>query len=74
MLMKLLWSVARPLVTAIMAKIPTPPEPVDVVLPWPAWISFYPFATVLLAVLVAGSAFLALRFIRWVYGLIPVIQ
>lgn len=74
MLMRLLWSVAEPLVASVMGAVPDAPEPVEVVLPWPAAVPFWPFATVLAAVLVCGAAALVVRFARWVYGLIPVIQ
>lgn len=74
MLMRLLWSVAGPLVEGLLGELPAAPEPVDLVLPWPAWLPFWPFGTVLTLVLLAGTAFLALRFLRWLYGLVPVVQ
>lgn len=73
-MMKLLWWLARPLVAGVLELLPDAPDPIEVTLPWPAWLPFWPFATVLVLVLVAGAASIAVRFLRWLYGLIPVIQ
>lgn len=74
MLMKLLWGVAEPLLSAFLDLVPDAPDPVDWVLPWPSWVPFWPFGTVLASVFLVGVATLAVRFLRWVYGLVPVIQ
>lgn len=74
MLMNLLWTLVEPMVTGLLDLLPDAPDPVDLELPWPNWLPFWPFATVLALVLLVGLAALAVRFARWVYGLIPVIQ
>lgn len=74
MLMKLLWTVAEPLLSGFLDVLPDAPEPFDVVIPWPAWLPWEPFAVGLAAMLLVGSAALLVRFLRWVYGLVPVLQ
>lgn len=72
--MRLLWFLVRPMVEGLMDLVPDAPEPVELVLPWPAWLPFWPFATAFALVLIVGVASMALRFLRYVYGLIPVVQ
>lgn len=74
MLMRLLWGLIEPIVAPILGLLPDAPEPVDIVIPWPEWVPFWPFALGIGLIIVVGSATIALRFLRWVYGLIPVIQ
>ena len=74
MLMRLLWAVFEPVISGLFDLLPDAPEPLDLDLPWPDWVPFWPFATVLGMVFVVGVASAAVRFARWVYGLIPVIQ
>lgn len=74
MLMKLLWTVAEPLIRFVFMVMPQAPEPIDLVLPWPAWLPFAPFATAIGMVVVTGVATVITRGIRWLYGLIPVVQ
>lgn len=74
MLMRLLWGLVEPLVRPVLDLLPDAPDPVDIVIPWPAWVPFWPFALGIGLIIVVGSATIALRFLRWVYGLIPVIQ
>jgi len=74
MLMKLVWGVFKPIVSGILSRLPDAPDPVSVVMPWPNWLPFAPFAVVLATTLIVATAALGLRFIRWVYGLIPFVQ
>jgi hypothetical protein len=74
MLMSLMWAVIEPLVSSIVGALPEAPEPVELLIPWPAAVPFWPFGTGIALVLLVGSATLALRLLRWVYGLIPVLQ
>lgn len=71
--MRAVWWLVRPVVSGILGLLPDAPDPIELVLPWPDWVPFWPFATGLGIVLVVGVATLLLRFARWVYGLIPVI-
>lgn len=73
-LMKLLWTVAEPLVRVLFDLLPEAPDPVFVYLPWPAWLPIEPFYLAGAMLFTVGSALLALRFARWIYGLVPVIQ
>jgi hypothetical protein len=73
-LMKLLGLFAIPMFEAFLNVIPDAPDPVDLTLPWPGWLPFWPFGTAMVFVLTIGVASLSIRFLRWVYGLIPVVQ
>lgn len=72
--MKLLWNFARTPITALFGLVPDAPEPASWVMPWPSWVESWPFTLSVVTIVAAGSAFLLLRFARWVYGLIPVVQ
>lgn len=74
MLMKLLWTVTSPFVTQILDLLPDAPAAFDVTIPWPAWLPWQPFAVGLAAVTLVGVAGLAIRLLRWVYGLVPFAQ
>ena len=74
MLMKLVWGVFKPIVSGILSRLPDAPDPVSVVMPWPNWLPFVPFGVVLATTLIVATSALGLRFIRWVYGLIPFVQ
>lgn len=74
MLMKLLWAFAETPIALILGLIPGAPEPAELIIPWPAWLPSWPFTLALVTVTTAGVLFLALRVLRWVYGLIPVVQ
>lgn len=74
MLMQLLWGLVEPLVRPLLDTLPEAPEPVELVIPWPAWVPFWPFGLGIALILVVGAITIGLRFLRWVYGLIPVIQ
>lgn len=74
MLMALLWTVAGPPISYALGFLPDAPEPADWTVPWPAWLPSWPVGLAFVSVLTAGGLFLALRFVRWVYGLIPVVQ
>lgn len=73
-LMKLLWLLTEPLLAGFLDLLPDAPDPVDWVLPWPAWVPFWPFGVTIASVVLVGVAVIALKFLRWIYGLIPVIQ
>lgn len=72
--MKLLWWVAEPPIRFLFGLIPEAPENGALTIPWPAWMPSWVFAYSVVAVLAAGAAFGAIRFLRWIYGLVPVLQ
>lgn len=74
MLMKLVGLMVMPLLSGFLDIIPDAPDPVDLTLPWPAWLPFWPFGTAITLVTIVGVASLLIRFLRWVYGLVPVAQ
>lgn len=74
MLMKLLWWLVGPIIRGIVHLLPNAPGPVEITLPWPAAVPFYPFAVVILSIVMVGTATLALRFARWIYGMVPIVQ
>lgn len=74
MLMRLVWAMVEPIVSGFLDLLPDAPEPIDLTLPWPSWLPFWPFGVGIALVVVVGVATLGIRFARWVYGLVPVIQ
>lgn len=74
MLMRLLWTFARVPVELLLGMIPGAPDPASITIPWPAMVPSFVFFTALPIIVGAGGAFLLIRVLRWVYGLIPVVQ
>lgn len=72
--MKLIWWLTEPLISAVLGWMPDAPAAVALMVPWPAWLPSWPLVLMFVAVLTAGGLFLLLRFARWIYGLIPVVQ
>jgi hypothetical protein len=54
--------------------LPEPPDPFVWTIPWPGWLPSWVASYTLTAVIAAGLLFLLVRTVRWVYGLIPVVQ
>lgn len=73
-LMTFVWASVRPFLVLMLGGLPDLPDPVDAVLPWPAWLPFWPFGVTIGAAVVCGVAAFGIRGLRWVYGLVPVLQ
>lgn len=73
MLMQLVWAVFGVPISLLLGLLPEAPEPVSITLPWPDAVPSALFVGALLLCLAAGTLVLALKFLRWVYGLIPVV-
>lgn len=74
MLMSLLWGLVEPFVRPIAEAIPEAPEPVTLDVPWPSFLPTWPLALSIGSVIAVGTAVLLIRFLRWAYGLVPVVQ
>ena len=74
MLMQAVWWLVATPVGWVLDYLPEPPDPLDISVPFPAWLPSWPLTVGLAAVLLAAALGLLVRFARWVYGLVPVIQ
>jgi hypothetical protein len=74
-LLRLLLEAVEALLGGIFDLLPDAPAPITALgLPIPVWVPAETVLGSLLIVVVAGAAFLGLRALRWVYGLVPVAQ
>lgn len=74
MLMDLVWGLVRPFYEWIADVFPEPPNPVSMEVPYPAWLPSWPVTTALASVLLVAGFSLLVRLVRWLYGLVPVVQ
>jgi hypothetical protein len=75
MLLRLVLEAVTAFLSGMFGLLPDPPAELESLgLPLPVWVPAEPVLGSALIIVTAGVAFLTLRAIRWVYGLVPVAQ